>query len=47
MTKTVAVLATLDTKGIEARYLAEQIETLGGAALLVDIGVVGEFLQQR
>ncbi|HJO04988.1 MAG TPA: Tm-1-like ATP-binding domain-containing protein [Acidobacteriota bacterium] len=42
MTKTVAVLATLDTKGIEARYLAEQIETLGGAALLVDIGVVGE-----
>ena len=42
MTKTVAVLATLDTKGQEARYLAEQVEALGGRALLVDMGVVGE-----
>ena len=42
MSKTVAVLATLDTKGNEARYLADQIEDLGGAALLVDIGVVGD-----
>ncbi|HZM01096.1 MAG TPA: Tm-1-like ATP-binding domain-containing protein [Planctomycetota bacterium] len=38
---TVAVLATLDTKGPEAQYLREQIEALGGSALLVDMGVVG------
>jgi uncharacterized protein (UPF0261 family) len=41
MTKTVAVLTTLDTKGAESQYLREQIEALGGAALLIDMGVVG------
>lgn len=39
---TIAVLATLDTKGEEARYLRERIEALGGRALLIDMGVVGE-----
>lgn len=39
--KTIVVLATLDTKGHEARYLREQIEKLGGEALVVDVGVVG------
>ena len=39
---TIAVLATLDTKGDEALFLREQIEALGGRALLVDMGVVGE-----
>lgn len=39
---TVAVLATLDTKGPEAGYLREQIAALGGRALLIDMGVVGE-----
>lgn len=41
MPKTVAVLATLDTKGAEARYLREQLEALGSQALLIDLGVVG------
>lgn len=40
-TKTIAVLATLDTKGDEARYLKEQLEALGSRALIVDMGVVG------
>ena len=40
--RTVAVLTTLDTKGAESRYVREQIEALGGAALLIDMGVVGE-----
>ncbi len=39
-TRVVAVLATLDTKGAEAQYLREQIELLGGAALLIDLGLV-------
>jgi len=39
--KTIVVLATLDTKGPEARYLAEQIKKLGHEPLIVDSGVVG------
>ena len=42
MNKTIAVLATLDTKGQESNYLREQIEKLGGSALLIDMGVIGE-----
>ena len=42
MTKTIAVLSTLDTKGPESAYLREEIEALGSKALLVDLGVVGE-----
>ncbi|GJM20618.1 MAG: hypothetical protein DHS20C15_05330 [Planctomycetota bacterium] len=42
MTTTVAVLATLDTKGREAAYVRERIEALGGRALLIDMGVLGE-----
>jgi uncharacterized protein (UPF0261 family) len=38
---TIAVLATLDTKGQEAEYLRERIEAAGAKALLVDLGVVG------
>jgi len=38
---TIVVLATLDTKGREARYLCEQIEALGERVLLIDTGVVG------
>ena len=41
MAKTVAVLSTLDTKGQETAYLRDQIEALGGRALLIDIGVIG------
>jgi len=39
---TIAVLATLDTKGREAAYLRERIEASGAEALLIDLGVVGE-----
>jgi uncharacterized protein (UPF0261 family) len=37
----IAVLATLDTKGHEARFISEQLIALGGAATLIDIGVMG------
>lgn len=39
--KTIAVLATLDTKGREAQFLREQIEHLGDHALVIDTGVTG------
>ena len=42
MTKVIAVLATLDTKGQEASFLREQLEKLGSSALVIDIGVTGE-----
>ncbi|MBT5874591.1 MAG: Tm-1-like ATP-binding domain-containing protein, partial [Candidatus Latescibacteria bacterium] len=42
MKKTVAVLATLDTKGHESNYIREQIQLLGNSALLIDMGVIGE-----
>ena len=42
MSKTIAVLATLDTKGDEASFLKEQLAQLGSDALLVDMGVIGE-----
>lgn len=41
-TKTIAILATLDTKAEEAGWVKERIEALGGRALLIDLGVVGE-----
>ena len=41
MTKTIALLITLDTKFQEAEYLIERIEKQGQKALLMDIGVVG------
>ena len=39
--KSIVVLATLDTKGREAEFLARQIESLGYGSVLVDSGVVG------
>ena len=41
MPKTIAVLATMDTKGAEADFVRQEIEALGEKALLVNIGVVG------
>jgi uncharacterized protein (UPF0261 family) len=38
----IVVLATLDTKGVEAQYVREQIEKMGASALVVDVGVVGQ-----
>ncbi|MFT5904641.1 MAG: hypothetical protein ACI9E1_000226 [Cryomorphaceae bacterium] len=42
MSKVIAILATLDTKAAEANLMREEIESLGGKALIIDIGVVGE-----
>jgi uncharacterized protein (UPF0261 family) len=42
MQKIVAVLATVDTKGPEAQFLREEIETLGGKSLLINLGIVGK-----
>jgi uncharacterized protein (UPF0261 family) len=39
--KTIVVLATLDTKGLEAEYICRQMEKLGNTPLLIDTGVVG------
>ena len=39
--KTIVVLATLDTKGREAQFLRERIESLGDRALVIDTGVMG------
>jgi uncharacterized protein (UPF0261 family) len=39
--KTVIILATLDTKGPEANFLAEQVRKFGHEPLIVDSGVVG------
>ncbi len=41
MSKTIALLITLDTKGAEAGFIKEQIEKKGHKALLIDIGVIG------
>lgn len=40
--KTIVILATLDTKGVETQYVREQIEKLGERALVIDVGVVGQ-----
>jgi uncharacterized protein (UPF0261 family) len=42
MPKTIVLVATLDTKGAEARYLKEQIEQRGVRTLVVDGGVLGQ-----
>lgn len=39
--KTIAILATLDTKAAEADFMRQEIERLGGSALLIDLGLVG------
>ena len=41
MPRTIAVLATMDSKGAEADFIRQEIEALGEEALLVNIGVVG------
>ncbi len=38
---TIAVLGTLDTKGVEVRFLKEQIQAHGCGTLVVDLGVQG------
>lgn len=42
MACTVAILATLDTKGEEARYVVESIAERGHRSLVIDCGVLGK-----
>jgi uncharacterized protein (UPF0261 family) len=42
MSKTIAVVATLDTKGEEAGFIKERIEAAGHTAVVVNAGVLGE-----
>ncbi|MDA1043869.1 MAG: Tm-1-like ATP-binding domain-containing protein [Verrucomicrobia bacterium] len=42
MPKTIAILATLDTKSAEADFMRQEIEALGGIAMIIDIGVLGK-----
>lgn len=41
-TKTIAVLGTFDTKGVEHGYLADLIRARGHRPLLIDVGTLGE-----
>jgi uncharacterized protein (UPF0261 family) len=38
----IAAIGTLDTKGAEIDYVRERIEALGGEALVIDTGILGE-----
>ncbi len=40
--RTIAILATLDTKGIEVAYIRELVEARGNRALVIDTGLIGE-----
>ncbi|MEQ8699618.1 MAG: Tm-1-like ATP-binding domain-containing protein [Bauldia litoralis] len=39
--KVVAILGTLDSKGVEFAFLKKQIEAQGAATLVIDVGVLG------
>ncbi len=41
MSRTVVILATLDTKAEEAEFLRRQVVALGGNVTIIDLGVVG------
>jgi len=40
--KTIAILATLDTKAEEADFMRREIESLGGKGMLIDLGVMDD-----
>ena len=42
MTKTVAIVGTLDTKGADFQFLRDEIARRGCGVLVIDVGVVGE-----
>lgn len=42
MKKKIAVVATMDTKGVEASFVRSELRQLGCEAVLIDIGVIGE-----
>ena len=37
----IAVIATLDTKGVEIDYVADRLRTMGGVPLVIDSGILG------
>ena len=41
MYKTIAIIASLDTKGAEVCFIKEKIERLGCRTLVIDVGVLG------
>jgi uncharacterized protein (UPF0261 family) len=41
MAGVIAIMATMDTKGVEADFLRQEIQALGGQAFLINIGVIG------
>lgn len=41
MARTIALIATLDTKGEEAQYVREQMEARGARVVLIDPGILG------
>jgi len=42
MSRTVVIVATLDTKGDEVGYLRQQIEARGHRTIVMDVGILGE-----
>ena len=38
----IALIATLDTKGEETAYVRDRIVALGGEAIVIDSGILGE-----
>ncbi len=42
MTKTIGILATMDTKGDECEYLRDEISRMGACAITIDIGVIAD-----
>ena len=40
-TPRIALIATLDTKGVEIDYVADRVRALGGDPLVVDVGILG------
>ena len=42
MAKTVGIVGTLDTKGMEFQFVKEQIEASGTATCVVNTGIIGE-----
>lgn len=42
MKRTVAILGTLDTKGVEYKFVKDQVEANGASTLVIDVGIVGQ-----
>jgi uncharacterized protein (UPF0261 family) len=42
MKKTIAIVATMDTKGWDSAFVASHVERLGMAVCLIDVGIMGE-----